>query len=233
MFDESEPSLAEYALGRRPDRTYLHASFQLQLPTSRDFGEWARYLVKVFDEPEDWIERTEASSDLDWTEEVVYETPRGRRQVKFQVAREAGRIRQIEIEQVKFVGGVPELQQLLRLDRDGARRLIDVVAALRDAPVEGGENSVRVDDQTLRDFVADPDAMTRLYESDPVRIRELIETDASATMSWRSLTVARKSSVSARSSQTVRLSLLPSVRARAAERVFGNVSSKRIPGSLG
>lgn len=180
MLDDDQPSLAEYALGRRPDRTYLHASFQLQLPTSRDFGEWARYVVKVFDEPTEWIERADASSSLEWTEEVVYETPAGRRQVKFQVAREAGRIRQIEIEQVRLVGGVPQLDQILRLDRDGAQRLIDVVTALQHVPVAGGESTTRIDDQTLRDFFADPDAMARLYERDPERIRELIESDASA-----------------------------------------------------
>ncbi len=110
----------------------------------------------------------------------MFETPGGRRQVKFQVAREAGRIRQIEIEQVKLVGGVPQLEQILRLDRDGARRLIDVVAALQHVPVEGEASSVRIDDQTLRDFFADPDAMARLYESDPERIREMIESDTSA-----------------------------------------------------
>jgi hypothetical protein len=180
MLDDGQPSLAEYALGRRPDRTYLHASFQLQLPTSRDFGEWARYVVKVFDEPTEWVEKAGATSSLEWTEEVVYETPAGRRQVKFQVAREAGRIRQIEIEQVRFVGGVPQLDQILRLDRDGAQRLIDVVSALQHVPVEGGETTVRIDDQTLRDFFADPDAMARLYERDPERIRELIESDTSA-----------------------------------------------------
>jgi Domain of unknown function (DUF4263) len=180
VLEDGQASLAEYAVGRRPDRTYLHASFQLRLPTSRDFGEWARYVVKVFDEPPDWIEKADTSSSLEWTEEVVYETPGGRRQVKFQVAREAGRIRQIEIEQVRLVGGVPELRQILRLDRDGAQRLIDLVTALQHVPVEGGESSVKIDDQTLRDFFADPDAMVRLYERDPQRIRELIESDASA-----------------------------------------------------
>jgi len=180
VLEDSQLSLAEYAVGRRPDRTYLHASFQLQLRTSQDYGEWARYVVKVFDEPTEWIDKTDTSTSLEWTEEVVYETPGGRRQVKFQVAREAGRIRQIEIEQVRFVGGVAQLDQILRLDRDGAQRLIDVVTALQRVPVEGGESSARIDDQTLRDFFADPDAMVRLYERDPERIRELIESDASA-----------------------------------------------------
>ena len=109
-----------------------------------------------------------------------HETPGGRRQVKFQVAREAGRIRQIEIEQVRLVGGVSELDQILRLDRHGAQRLIDVVTALQHVPVEGVESSVRIDDQKLRYFFADPDAMVRLYEREPQRIRELIESDASA-----------------------------------------------------
>lgn len=178
--DDAGATLADYALGRRPDRTYLHASFRLALPTSRDFGEWARYVVKVFDEPNEWTLRTDPARNLEWTEEVVYETPAGRRQVKFQVAREAGRIRQIEIEQILIVGGQPELQQILRLDRDAAQRFIDLVAALQHVPVEGGEHTVRVDDQTLRDFFADPDAMVRLYERDPERIRELIRSDASA-----------------------------------------------------
>lgn len=110
----------------------------------------------------------------------MYETPAGRRQVKFQVAREAGRIRQIEIEQVRLVGGVPQLDQILRLDRDGAQRLIDVVNALQHVPVEGRQSTVPIDDQTVRDFFADPDAMARLYERDPERIRELIESDTSA-----------------------------------------------------
>jgi hypothetical protein len=95
------------------------------------FRQWARYVVKVFDETTEWIDKTDASSSFEWTEEVVYEIPGGRRQVKFQVAREAGRIRQIEIEQVRLVGEVPQLKQILRLDRDGAQRFIDVVTALR------------------------------------------------------------------------------------------------------
>jgi hypothetical protein len=177
--DEPQPNYAEYALGRRVDRTYLSASFRLRLPTSRDFGAWARYITKVFDEPSNVVERASAS-DLDWTEQVVYETPGRRRQVKLQVAREAGRIRQIEIEQVRLVNGVPELQQVLRLDREGAHRLIEMIGALQHIPVEGGQTGVRIDDETLRDFFADPEAMGRLYARDPRRIRELIEGDATA-----------------------------------------------------
>lgn len=69
VLDDDQPSLAEYALGRRPDRAYLHASFPLRLPTSRDFGEWARYVVKVFDEPTAWADRSDPATGLEWTEE--------------------------------------------------------------------------------------------------------------------------------------------------------------------
>jgi hypothetical protein len=107
------------------------------------------------------------------------ETPAGRRQVTFQVARHAGEVRQIEIERVRMWGGEPRLESVLRLDREGSRRLIDLVETTKHAPVEGGDTT-RIDDQTLREFFADPEAMTQLYEKDPERFRELIRSDASA-----------------------------------------------------
>jgi hypothetical protein len=168
-----------YAMGRRPNRTYLSASFRLRLAPSRDYGQWARYIVKVFDEPAEWTERDESSSDLEWTEEQVVESQAGRKQVTFQVARQAGEVRQIKIEAVRMWDGEPKLVSILRLDREGSRRLIDLVETVKHAPVEGGETT-RIDDQTLREFFADPDAVAQLYERDPVRFRELIRSDASA-----------------------------------------------------
>jgi hypothetical protein len=137
-------------------------------------------VVKVFDEPAEWIERDDPSSNLEWTEELMPATPGGRRQLKFQIARQAGQIRQIEIEQVQTVGGRPHLQRILRLDRERARRFLDLVETLQHVPVEGGENTVRIDDQTLRDFFTDPDAIAQLYRNAPERFRDLIRADASA-----------------------------------------------------
>jgi hypothetical protein len=180
VFGESHEKPVVYAIGRLPDRTYISASFQLQLATSSDYGQWARYVVKVFDEPAEWTERDDASSDLEWTEEQVMETPGGRRQVTFQVARQAGEVRQIKIEEVRTWGGEPSLVSILRLDREGSRRLIELVETVKHVPVEAGEDTVRIDDQTLRDFFGDPDAMVKLYERDSGRLRELIQSDGSA-----------------------------------------------------
>lgn len=174
------PDAVTYALGRRTDRTYLSRSFRLGLPRSTDSGECARYVTKVFDTPAEWIERDHPQSDLEWTEDLMRVTPGGRRQLKVQVARAAGQVRQIDIEQVQTVGGVQQLQRILRLDREAARRFIDLIETLDLIPVEGGEHTVRIDDQTLREFFADPDAVSRLYQNAPERFRDLIQSDASA-----------------------------------------------------
>ena len=180
VFDQHREDVATYALGRRPWRTYFSRSFPLGLSTSRDSGQWARYVTKVFDEPAAWIERDDPSSGLEWTEELMRVTPGGRRQLKFQIARAAGEIRQIDIEQVQTVGGRPHLQRILRLDREAARRFLDLIETVKHVPVEGGKDTVRIDDETFRDFFADPEAMVQLYRSDPERFRVLIRGDASA-----------------------------------------------------
>jgi hypothetical protein len=166
-----------WALGRRPDRTYLHATFTLQIPGSRDYGQPARYVVKVFDET---AGSGSTSPDLEWEEAVVHSTPGGRKQIKLQVAREAGSVREIQLERVVTTGGRTTVEQLLTLNRDGAARLIDLVRAVEHIPVQSGEATVRIDDQTLHDFLSDPDALRRLYESDPDRFRELIKSDVDA-----------------------------------------------------
>jgi hypothetical protein len=168
---------ASWALGRHPDRTYLHATFRLQIRGSRDYGQPARWVVKVFDET---AEGRSTSPDLEWEEAVVDSTPGGRKQIKLQVARQAGSVREIQLERVVTTGGRPRVEPLLTLDRDGAGRLIDLMRAIEHIPVESGEETVRIDDQTLHDFLSDPNALRRLYESDPSQFRQLIETDVAA-----------------------------------------------------
>ena len=171
---------ATWAAGRFPDRTYIHATFTLGLSGSRDYGQPARYIVKVFDEPAEYDEPGNEASDLEWTEEVVHTTPAGRKQIKLQIARQAGQVRELHIERVGLSGGQPKVEKILTLDREGAGRLIDLIQALAYIPVEGGEGTVRLDDQTVHDFFADPDAMVKLYSRDPDRFRELIKNDSSA-----------------------------------------------------
>jgi len=166
-----------WAVGRFPDRTYIHRSFRLNLPYSRDYGQPARWIVKVFDESEHDPKPGDQSTGLEWTEVVVRKTRRS--QLKVQIAREAGEVRELVIQRVTTSGGEAHLENVLSLDRDGAARLIDVMQALKYIPAEG-EETIRLDDQTLRDFFADPDAMRRLYGRDPEKFRQLIRNDASA-----------------------------------------------------
>jgi hypothetical protein len=165
-------------LGRMTDRTYIHRTFPLALQWSRDYGQPARFVVKVFDEPAERVERSDASDHLEWTEEVVGATRGGRKQVKLQIARGAGQVRHLVIERVAATGD--RLETVLELDRQGAARLIELIHQLKDIPVEGGEDTVRIDDQTLREFFADPQAIHRLYRQQPERFRELIKNDATA-----------------------------------------------------
>ena len=166
-----------WARGRLANRTYISKSFSLDLRASSDFGQPARYVVKVFDEG-----RSTLSANTDnyvWEEWVVEETPGGRKQIKLQVAREAGNVRELIIQKVPTAANATKLEPALHLGRDGAARLIELIRALDYIPVDGA-TSVRLDDQTIRDVFADPDAMLSVYERDPERFRRLIESDVSA-----------------------------------------------------
>jgi hypothetical protein len=112
---------------------------------------------------------------------VVDETPAGRKQVKIQVTRQAGNIRQIEIQRVPTTPGATEMQQVLKLGREASAQLILIARSLDNIPVEGGEGRIRVEDQLLRDIFSDPDAIARIYNSDPGRFRALVEYDPEAT----------------------------------------------------
>ena len=170
---------ARWALGRLPDRIYINRSFPLNLPASRDHGRPARYVVKVFDEPAPALEGSDTSKD-EWTEEVVHVSPAGRKQIKLQVAGEAGAVRQIELEEVVEVGGKHEVKRLLRLGREDSGRLIDLVKALDHIPVDRAEETIRLDDQTVHALFANPEAIVDLYARAPETFRQLIQSDTDA-----------------------------------------------------
>jgi hypothetical protein len=171
-------SEADFARARLPGRTYVSKSFPLPVRRSRDHGLPARFVCKVFDEDgRGGLDRTEP--DIEWTEEIVYESPGGRKQVRVQLAREAGRVREIQIQRVPSRGGTVEA--LLTLDREASRRLIDLVKSLDYIPVEGDSEGIRVDDSLIHDVFADPAAVERLYRRAPERFRRAIAEDASAS----------------------------------------------------
>jgi hypothetical protein len=174
-FPKGGLSEADYARGRLPTRTYVSKSFALGLTGSRDFGSPARYVCKVFDEDE--METPGLTEGVERTEAVVDETPGGRKQIQVQVAREAGEVREILIQRVPKSGD--SIDRILRLDREGSRRLIDLVRSLDYIPVEG-EEGVRIDDSLIHDLFSDPTAVRSLYDRDPAKFREAIANDASA-----------------------------------------------------
>ncbi len=174
---DQEPNEVTYARGRQPGRTYLSKTFSLQVVRSRDFRQPARFAWKVFDEDEgvqpEW-------SDLERTEEIVLTMGRARKQIRLQVARESGQVREVLIQRVPADPSAGKLETLLRLDRSGATRLVDLIRLLDLAPVEKGEPTVRVDGSLVRDVLADPSSLDALYRQDPERVRELISSDTSA-----------------------------------------------------
>jgi len=172
--DRFNANEVSWARGRLTDRIYVSRSFELDLRASQDHGQMARYVTKVFDE-----QPFETQPDSQREEWVVMTTPGGRKQLKLQVARDSGRVREISLQKVPTDPESTKLEPLLTLDRGASARLIDLVRALDYIPVEG-ETSVRVDDQMLRDLFADPSAMQALYAKEPERFRDLIKADATA-----------------------------------------------------
>lgn len=166
------PNQVTWAEGRLTTRTYVSKSFDMSF--GQDAGHKARYIHKVFDEVS-----TKDDDSWDWTKTVVYTTPGGRKQIELNVARSAGAIRKIRIQKVPTSGDLTKLEPVLELDRDQSTRLIDLIKTLDAIPIEG-DSTTYVDDQVLRDFFADPEAMGRAYSQDPERFRTLIQSDTDA-----------------------------------------------------
>jgi hypothetical protein len=178
VFDTPEPANeVVWATGRMPDRTYLHRSFYLNLPASQDYGQPARYVVKVFDEL--LVQDLPSGDEYETEVHVLMTTPGGRKQMTIQLVRESGNVRQIQIQQVPTEPTGKKLKTLLTLDRQGSQRLIDVIKSLDSIPIEGGA-SVRIDDDLLRQVFEDPDVLQTLYDSNPEAVRNLIEVDTGA-----------------------------------------------------
>ncbi|MEU0236498.1 Shedu immune nuclease family protein [Nocardiopsis sp. NPDC006198] len=167
-----EPNEVTYASGRLTTRTYASRSFRTLF--GRDAGHPSRYIYRVFDE-ENFIE----NEKWEWINTVISETPKGRKQIQLQVARESGAVRMLRIQKVPAGSSASKLETVLELNREQAARLIDMLRALGTIPIEG-ESSAYVDDQLIKDLFGDPDAVSRIYSKEPDRFKALIEADADA-----------------------------------------------------
>ena len=162
-----------YAQRRLPGRTYASTGFVINRPSSRDFGQPARFVHKVFDTD------GETRVVYDGTQWLISETPKGRYQVKLLVAREAGAVKELWIQRVPPVGSSENVKVLANFRREDAARLVELLRSLDCIPVEG-DQAVRVDDALVRDLFADPDSLVALYRHDPARFRQLITDDEAA-----------------------------------------------------
>jgi len=167
-----EPDEVSFATGRLPSRVYVSRTFTMAFGADKD--QPARYVYKVFDE-----EVTPDGAEWEWTNEVVYVTPGGRKQLILSVARTAGAVRKLKIQKVPTAPGATKLEPVLELDREQASRLIEMLKSVESIPIEG-DTTTKVDDQVLRDLFSDPEGVNRVYANDPKRFRELIEADAEA-----------------------------------------------------
>ncbi len=170
---ESDEDETTFAQGRLDSRTYASRSFPLTRTNSADEGEPARFLCKVFD-PE-----TETMIDVELDEWIIRETPAGRYQFKLLVAREPGKVKELWIQRVPAPGTNGTVKNLLNLRQPEASRLIEFLRMLDAFPVEG-DTTVRLDDSLLRDLLADPGSLARLYQRAPDQVRDLIRNDAAA-----------------------------------------------------
>lgn len=167
---------AEYAERRLTDRTYVTKSFTIRVQGSRDYNSPARYVMRVFDDNEEFNQESES---LDWTEALVSESPGGRVQVKIQVAREAGRVRLIEIQKLTFKKSGTNLETIASFKREDAARLVELLSNLEQIPVEGAEK-FRLPDEVLDEIFQSPGAIEGAYRQDPRKVRALVEQDVSA-----------------------------------------------------
>jgi len=162
-----------YAQGRLPSRTYASKSFPLKRSNSSDDGSPARFICKVFDT------ETESALELDGEAYTIRETPAGRYQIKLLVAREAGNIKELWIQRIPAATSSANATTLLNLKQPDIGRLVELLKVLDAIPTEG-ETTVRVDDSLVQDLFADPNALTKVYNEDPSRFRQLIQDDVAA-----------------------------------------------------
>lgn len=172
---EEDADETTFAQGRLASRTYASRSFELKRTNSADDGAPARFVCKVFD-PDSESEVVQADDGSEWT---VRTTPAGRYQVKLLVAREPGNVKELWIQRVPGPGQAGAVRVLLNLKQPEVGKLLDLLKSLDSIAVEGAQ-TVRIDDDVLRDIFSDPEALQRVYRSDENRIRGLIEQDETA-----------------------------------------------------
>lgn len=167
-----------YARGRLVGFTYMSQSFPFARKNSSDENAPSRFVVKVFDAPDE-TSLDDADPSYEKTEIALTSSSRTRTQITSLVVRETGRVRQIQIQRVPQKPDAPRLEPLLTLRDDEAQALIDYISMLRHVP-PSGDARARLDDRLLDAAFTDPAALERAYATHGDELRSLIENDISA-----------------------------------------------------
>jgi hypothetical protein len=172
-----------YGRQRRPDRIYFSKTFALRGRRTGARGQPARYVTKVFDEQVSEtpaIVADEEVGQMDLTR-IVNAAP-ARKQLKLLVARSAGEVHKLELQEIPYgdgATGATWARPLLTLSGAQAQTLVGMLRAVDKMPLAGGETH-RLDDAVIDAVFSDVDAINRVYGTDPERFRQLIANDAAA-----------------------------------------------------
>lgn len=159
-----------FADGRLPEKTYLSRSFGLR---GAPPGTPARFVYKVLDQ------ESPTRLELDGTEWTIYESDKGRVQIKLLVAREPGHVTRLWLQRIERTSKRVIAKDVFSLSHQEAQRLIELLKNLDHIPVEGAEGQ-RVDDDLVRELFNTPEALLQLYRRDRQQFRRLITDDAAA-----------------------------------------------------
>lgn len=172
----TESTEVDYFLGRLEHRTYLSRSFRNF--AGRDKDKPSRYVYKVFENtniPEQGLTGQETVEVTDLPTSMEYR----RRQIRVQVVREPGVVREIRIQARRKDPNELKLDDLVILNREGSTKLINLIRNLDSIPISG-EKTSRFDDDVFTRIIGDQSELQRLYKQNPEAIQALVETETSA-----------------------------------------------------
>jgi len=110
----------------------------------------------------------------------LHSSETGRIQLKARVIERRGRVHEIRFERIRtHKEAKPELELVLRLEQAAAERLVQACVALLGIEPSGGE-TLKFDDDFLKALLRDPQSLTTVYEQDPDRFRQMIQSDVRA-----------------------------------------------------
>lgn len=107
------------------------------------------------------------------------ESPGERVQIRLQITRSAGSVREIVLQKAKIIAGEERLSPILTLNRQDSARFIKLIQDIQSID-PSGENFDWIDAKALAALAQDSAALSELYKQNPDIIRSLIASDTTA-----------------------------------------------------